>query len=134
MKKFSKNSVKNLITISEAAKKIGLTSDKNQKPSNHTIRFWESEFNTIKPTIINKRRYYSSKDIEALLLIKFLLKEQGLTIAGAKKVIRSKLNKLDDYTSTSIKASYIKTSIKNKSKLLLKKIKQLKHNGKKNTY
>ena len=134
MKTTSKISVKNLITITDVAKKIGLISKRDQKPLNHTIRFWEKEFKIIKPTIINKRKYYSKKDIEAILLIKFLLKEQGLTIAGAKKTIGSKLNKLDDNTLSSVKASYIKTNIKNKSKSLLKKIKKLKYNGKKNTY
>ena len=134
MKTTSKISVKNLITITDVAKKIGLISKRDQKPLNHTIRFWEKEFKIIKPTIINKRKYYSKKDIEAILLIKFLLKEQGLTIAGAKKAIGSKLNKLDDNTLSSVKASYIKTNIKNKSKSLLKKIKKLKYNGKKNTY
>ena len=134
MKTTSKISVKNLITITDVAKKIGLISKRDQRPLNHTIRFWEKEFKIIKPTIINKRKYYSKKDIEAILLIKFLLKEQGLTIAGAKKAIGSKLNKLDDNTLSSVKASYIKTNIKNKSKSLLKKIKKLKYNGKKNTY
>ena len=108
MKTTSKISVKNLITITDVAKKIGLISKRDQRPLNHTIRFWEKEFKIIKPTIINKRKYYSKKDIEAILLIKFLLKEQGLTIAGAKKAIGSKLNKLDDNTLSSVKASYIK--------------------------
>ena len=124
----------NLFTITDVAKKIGLVSKKTTKPLNHTIRFWEKEFSIIKPTILNKRKYYTKKDIEAFTLIKFLLKDQGLTITGAKKVVRSKLNKLDDYNTTSIKALYIKKSIKNKSKLLLEKINKLKLHGKKNTY
>ena len=53
------------------------------KPS--LLRFWEKEFKQIKPRIFSgKRRYYDQKNIETLRKIKFLLKEKGLTINGAK--------------------------------------------------
>ena len=67
-------------------------------------------------------------------MIKFLLKNQGLTIEGAKKVLNSNANKLDDYNSDSLKVSYYKTIIKNKSNKILDKLNKIKKHGKKNTY
>ena len=111
-------------TIGDVAKILNLVDKKTGKLSTHTIRFWESQFNQLKPTILRgNRRYYSNKDVEKISLIKFLLKDQGLTISGAKKVLNTNINNLDDYNSSSIKATYFKKQIKIKSKELLKKIK-----------
>ena len=123
-----------LITISELSKKLDLLNPKSKKPLNHVLRYWENEFYQIKPKIINKRRYYSKEQVEIIKLIKFLLKNQGLTIEGAKKVLNSKTNKLDDYNSDSLKTSYYKTIIKNKSNKILDKLNKIKKYGKKNTY
>ena len=122
-----------LLNISELAIMIGLVSTKNKKPLTHTLRFWETKFKQLKPTILaGGRRYYSNKDIEVVKMIFFLLKEQGMTVNGAKKMMNDNLKDLDDTKSTSIKALYYKKLIKEKSKSILKKIKKL--NGKKNTY
>ena len=123
-----------LITISELSKKLDLLNPKSKKPLNHVLRYWENEFYQIKPKIINKRRYYSKEQVEIIKLIKFLLKNQGLTIEGAKKVLNSKTNKLDDYNSDSLKTSYYKNIIKDKSKKILDKLNKIKKYGKKNTY
>ena len=123
-----------LITISELSKKLDLLNPKSKKPLNHVLRYWENEFYQIKPKIINKRRYYSKEQVEIIKLIKFLLKNQGLTIEGAKKVLNSNANKLDDYNSDSLKTSYYKTIIKNKSNKILDKLNKIKKYGKKNTY
>jgi|TARA_B110000902_G_C14194991_1_gene545569 DNA-binding transcriptional MerR regulator len=122
-----------LLNISELAIMIGLVNTKNNKPLTHTLRFWETKFKQLKPTILaGGRRYYSNKDIEVVKMIFFLLKEQGMTVNGAKKMMNDNLKDLDDTKSTSIKALYYKKLIKEKSKSILKKIKKL--NGKKNTY
>ncbi len=126
--------VSKFITISELSKKLDLLNPKNKKPLNHVLRYWENEFYQIKPKIINKRRYYSNEQVELIKLIKFLLKNQGLTIEGAKKVLNSNVNKLDDYNSDSLKVSYYKTIIKNKSNKILDKLNKIKKHGKKNTY
>lgn len=123
-----------LITISELSKKLDLLNPKSKKPLNHVLRYWENEFYQIKPKIINKRRYYSKEQVEIIKLIKFLLKNQGLTIEGAKKVLNSKTNKLDDYNSDSLKTSYYKNIIKDKSNKILDKLNKIKKYGKKNTY
>tara|TARA_A100001011_G_scaffold361304_1_gene409307 strand:- start:934 stop:1299 length:366 start_codon:yes stop_codon:yes gene_type:complete len=115
-----------LINISELAKKLDLEDKKSQRLATHTLRFWESKFKQIKPTIISGRRYYSKKDVEIVRLIKFLLKNQGLTIDGAKKILNKKINTLDDHKTSSITSDYYKVKIKTKSKMLLDKIKKLK--------
>tara|TARA_X000000368_G_scaffold409033_1_gene390429 strand:+ start:843 stop:1229 length:387 start_codon:yes stop_codon:yes gene_type:complete len=122
-----------LIDISTLAKKIGLIDKKNGKPLTHTLRFWESKFYQIKPTILSgNRRYYSKRNIEIIHLINFLLKEQGLTIKGAKKILKNDINSLDDFKTSSIKARYFRDKVREKSKKILEKIKNL--NGKKNTH
>lgn len=115
-----------LINISELAKELRLENKKNSKLSTHTLRFWESKFKQIKPTIISGRRYYSKKDVEIISLIKFLLKEQRLTIEGVRKILNKKINSLDDHRVSSITSEYYKAKIKTKSKMLLNKIKNLK--------
>ena len=122
-----------LINISELSKMLNLIDSKTKKPANHVLRYWEKEFKEIKPKKINKRRYYSSKQIEKIKLIKFLLKNKGMSIMGAKKMLNLNRNKLDDYQSDSLKAEYYKENIKLKSKLLLNKINKIKKNGKKNS-
>ena len=67
-----------------------------RQPKN-TLRYWEKEFKQIKPTLIRNRRYYSEKQINIIKLIKFLLKDKGMTINGVKNVLKSKINTLDDY-------------------------------------
>ena len=115
-----------LLSISKVAVKFGLINDKNQKPSTHTLRFWEVKFKQLKPTILaGGRRYYSEKNIEVIKMIFFLLKDQGLTINGAIKVMNENLKNLDETKSSSIKAKYYKKKIKDKSKNILKKIKKL---------
>lgn len=55
----------------------------------HVLRYWESEFKTIRPQKSSKgQRVYSRKDVEKLLRVKELLRNQGFTIAGAKKRLR----------------------------------------------
>ena len=59
-------------------------------------------------------------------MIKFLLKNKGLTINGVKNVLKSNTNKLDDYNSFSLKADYYKTVIKQKTNKILVRINKIK--------
>ena len=122
-----------LINISEASKQLNLIDKISQKPLNHILRYWEKEFKEIKPKKINNRRYYTAKQFEILKMIKFLLKNKGMTILGVKALLKSKINKLDDTNNLSLKADYYRANIKVKSKLLLKKIKKINSYGKKNS-
>ena len=122
-----------LINISELANLLNLVNSKTKKPSNYILRYWEKEFKQIKPMILKNRRYYSDKQINIIKLIKFLLKDKGMTIKGVKNILKSNINSLDDYNSYSLKADYLKENIEVKSKTILEKIRKLK-NGKKNSY
>ena len=121
-----------LVNISELSRQLNLVDPSTKKPLNHTIRYWEKEFKQIKPKKINNRRYYSSRQVELIKMIKFLLKNKGMTIEGVKTTLNSNINKLDDYNKISLKADYYKTSFKTKTKNLLEKIKKIKNYGKEN--
>jgi DNA-binding transcriptional MerR regulator len=115
-------------SIGEVAKILNLVNEEKGTLNTHTIRFWEKEFKQIKPNILNgNRRYYNNDTIEVLKKVKYLLKDQGLTINGAKKVLNSnKSLKLDELPNNSISANNtIKIKIKKISDLI-KKIKNLK--------
>ena len=116
-------------TISEVAKEIGLVNKKNNTTNTHTLRFWEKNFKQIKPKILSgNRRYYSQKDISFLKLIYNLLKNQGFTIRGAKKILNLKGNKLDESLSEGIKKKTFYNSVKKKAKnikFIVSKIKSL---------
>ena len=126
--------MKKFYNISEISKILNLINPSNKKPLNHIIRYWEKEFKQVKAKKINNRRYYSLKQVETLKLIKFLLKNKGMTINGVKKILNLNINKLDDYNSDSLKADYYKNIFINKSKNILDKIKRLKNYGKKNSF
>ena len=117
-------------TIGEVAKLLNLVNKRNGSLNTHTIRFWEKEFKKIKPKIFaGRRRYYDDKSIEVLKKIKFLLKNQGMTIKGAKKALSLSTSlDLDDSINKSINMSKnlnLKKKITKISKLV-KEIKGLK--------
>ena len=65
-------------SIGEVAKMMG--------EQTSAIRFWEKEFDILKPKKNKKgNRLFTPKDVENLKLIHFLLREKGMTIAGVKK-------------------------------------------------
>ena len=100
-------------TISEVVKILGLKSKRAKSIPTHTIRYWEKEFKQIKPKIFNgNRRYYDQKNIIIIEKIHFLLKEQGMTINGVKKVLNNEKSlKLDEISNKSIKASDFKNKL-----------------------
>mgnify|MGYP001396966169 FL=1 len=124
---------KKYLSISELSIALDLVNSFNKKPKNHILRYWEKEFTQIRPKIINGRRYYSKEQVEILKLIKFLLKNKGLTINGVKSILNNKKNKLDDYNSYSLRTDYYKKYLKDKTDNILKKLKELKKYGKKNS-
>ena len=117
-------------SIGEVAKILNLVNEKNGSLKTHTLRFWEKEFKNINPKIFaGRRRYYDKSSIELLKKIKFLLKDQGMTIKGVKKALSSSTSfNLDDLSNKSIninKKLVIKKKIDKISKLA-KEIKDLK--------
>lgn len=55
----------------------------------HVLRYWETEFRSIRPSKSAKgQRVYSRRDVEKLMKVKDLLYSHGFTIAGARKRLR----------------------------------------------
>ena len=55
----------------------------------HVLRYWETEFRSIRPQKSRKgQRIYSRRDVDRLLKVKDLLYTHGFTIAGARKKLR----------------------------------------------
>ena len=103
----------NFNTISKAATIVGVQT--------HVLRFWEKKFFIIKPKKnSNGRRYYSSVDIQYLLLIKKLLYNEGFTIKGAVNYINKKYKRMPINSEGKINQNIllIKSLIKEGSSLI----------------
>jgi DNA-binding transcriptional MerR regulator len=61
-----------------------------------TIRFWENEFDILKP-MKNKKgnRLFTPEDIKNLKILHHLVKEEGMTLSGAKKKLAFKWDETD---------------------------------------
>ena len=114
-------------TIGEVAKILQLKSKKKGVLPTHTIRFWETQFKQIRPKILNSnRRYYDENCINLLKKVKFLLKEQGMTISGVKKLLNGEQSlELDEMANNSIKADNFRNKLVKISKIV-KNLKGLK--------
>ena len=117
-------------SIGEVALLLNLVNKKNGNLNTHTLRYWEKEFKQVKPKILTgNRRYYDQKSIDILKKVQYLLKDQGMTINGTKKLLNSENPlKLDELKNDSISLKNnlnIKNKLKNISKLI-KEIKRLK--------
>ena len=112
-------------TIGEVAKILDLKSNNKGTLPTHVIRFWETQFKQIRPKIFNSnRRYYDEKTINLLKKVKFLLKEQGMTINGVKKILNNEASlKLDEIADKSIRTQ----NLKKKLLKISKKLKELKN-------
>ena len=86
--KINKELTKLYYSIGEVAEMFGV--------SNSLIRYWETEFSTLKPTKNKKGdRRFMVKDIRTLEKIYTLVKERGFTLEGAKKEMRKKSKPAD---------------------------------------
>ena len=57
----------------------------------HVLRFWETKFSNLRPLKRSGgRRYYRPNDINVLIRIRDLLYEDGFTIKGAQRFLKSK--------------------------------------------
>lgn len=63
--------------------------------SKSLIRFWESEFDHIKPNKNSKGdRRFTAENVEQLRLVYHLVKERGFTLAGARHEIKEQRDRL----------------------------------------
>jgi len=114
-------------TIGEVAEILNLKNTNNGKLNTYILRFWEKEFKQIKPLVLNnRRRYYDMKTINLLKKIKYLLKDEGMTIKGVKNMLDKKRFNLDDASKLPITVSDKNLKLRlNKISNILKEIKKL---------
>ena len=109
-------------SIGEVVKILELNDEKKGRLKTHTIRFWEKKFKQIKPKLFNtKRRYYDQNSIDILKKIKYLLKDEGMTIKGVKKMLnKDKSLKLDEYSNKpiNIQNNNLRTKLNKISKIV----------------
>ena len=85
-------------SIGEVAQMFGV--------NDSTLRYWEKEFDIIHPRKTAKgTRFYKQEDIDAVRLIYHLVKERGMTLAGARQ-------KLKDNKETTIRIEEIVNRLK----------------------
>ena len=114
-------------TIGEVAEILNLKNTNNGKLNTYILRFWEKEFKQIKPLVLNnRRRYYDMKTVNLLKKIKYLLKDEGMTIKGVKNMLDKKRFNLDDASKLPITVSDKNLKLRlNKISDILKEIKKL---------
>ena len=113
-------------TIGEVVKILNANKNSINDSKPHTLRFWEKHFKQIKPIKINNHRYYDEKSIDILIKVQYLLKSQGMTINGVKKVLNSNNLNIDENDKKNISTLNIKFRL-NKINNIIKNLK--KNNG-----
>ena len=79
--------------IGEVAQIIGVKA--------HVLRYWEAEFSALRPMKTRgAHRVYRRRDVELAMLVKGMLQDDGLTIAGAKRKLREHARERPDSAST----------------------------------
>jgi DNA-binding transcriptional MerR regulator len=126
----SEKSAEALKTIGEVAKELNLIEVETGKAKTYILRFWEKEFPQLKPKLRAKgRRYYTAENVKLLKKIQYLLKDKGLTIKGAKKIIENNINdiEVDDFERKDISTNDLLNKKKklNRIKKIITEIKNL---------
>ncbi|OEK00712.1 MerR family transcriptional regulator [Roseivirga sp. 4D4] len=81
--------VKKYFTIGEVAKELGVATS--------LIRFWETQFDFIRPKKNSKgNRKFTQDDLKKLKLVYHLVKEKGYTLHGAQDHIKNSKDSIDD--------------------------------------
>jgi len=112
-------------TIGEVAELLNLINPKNGSLSTNKLRFWEKEFKQIKPKILaGNRRYYDNDTVEIIKKVKYLLKDKGMTIQGAKKYLVEEETNLDETANLTINTKNILKSKLNKISKIVKELKK----------
>lgn len=76
------------------------------------IRFWDKEFDVLKPKKNNKgNRLFTQEDIENLKMIYHLVKEKGFTLDGARKALKAKPQKIKEEHSIISRLEAIKNEL-----------------------
>jgi len=85
----------------------------------YVIRYWESEFKTIKPVRTKtSKRLYRKKDVQELLTIRNLLYQQRFTINGAKQQLMKMRDREESADTENEKLIYIKKELEQIRKIM----------------
>ena len=71
-----------LIPIGKVARLLGL--------KQHMLRYWESKFEELNPTVENNMRMYNENNIRLIAGLKVLLHDEGLTMRAAQRLLAEK--------------------------------------------
>lgn len=98
------NSNRLYYSLREVAKHFGVNES--------LLRFWETEFDTIKPKKTEGgTRQYTKADIEDIAVVYHLVKEKGLTLEGARQTLRQKKDEVTRKTQVIQKLEQIKKEL-----------------------
>jgi DNA-binding transcriptional MerR regulator len=88
--------------------------------SESTLRYWEKEFPDIISPTRNKRgvRFYSEKDMDDVRLIKYLLRDCGLTLDGVRKRLKNNKKSAEKQAKVMAHLKNIRTELKFMQKAL----------------
>ncbi len=105
--------------------KIGEVAKLSKLPE-YTLRYWETEFEALRPEKSKKgQRVYQKKDLEMVFLIKRLLYQQKFTIAGARKELAASSKKADSKKEEQLGFGFEQNLLKDKLKKTLKELKEI---------
>lgn len=97
--------------LSKQYYKIGDVAELLDLPQS-TLRFWEREFIELRPKRSQKgMRKYTPTDIDVLRVIKFLIKDKGLTIEGAREHLKRNRHAVDKRHQTIRRLQEIRRSL-----------------------
>src|SRR3954454_20371647 len=78
----------------------------------YVLRYWETEFDLLKPSKApSKHRLYKKRDVELLLEIKRLLYTEGFTIEGARKKLKEAKKEEKDQLKLPLSKQKYKTAL-----------------------
>ena len=78
------------------------------------IRFWEKEFDILKPKKNKKgNRQFTKEDVKNYFLIYYLVKERGYTLNGAKEVLKTSISEVKNQKEIVDKMTKIKSFLLN---------------------
>jgi DNA-binding transcriptional MerR regulator len=96
--------LKHRYSIKEVARLCGLNES--------TLRFWETEFDEISPRKApNGTRYYTEEDVESVRLVHHLVKERGMTLAGARRKLRENKETTVDHEAISLRLKEVRSEL-----------------------
>lgn len=85
-----------------------------------TLRYWEGEFPDVISPHRNKRgvRFYSKKDIDDVCLIKYFIRDCGLTLEGVRKRLKNNKESAMKLAKVVAHLKNIKTELKSMQKAM----------------